>query len=121
MVVSQGHTTSQSLNLYVALALNTSLKLAFPLLFVPIAELSLPATSELKPKLGVRSGSGRKPGIRRVGLKAEIDTSPPLGSVKEAVSKRGLHQVGMWMHECSCWASFASFDCLGFLHISFIF
>ncbi|KAG5059328.1 hypothetical protein AAZX31_01G035500 [Glycine max] len=28
-------------------------------------------------------------------------------------SKRGLHQVGMWMHECHCGASSTSFDCLG--------
>ncbi|KAL2349352.1 hypothetical protein Fmac_003352 [Flemingia macrophylla] len=29
------------------------------------------------------------------------------------LSRRGLHQVRMWMHECRCGASFASFDCLG--------
>ncbi|XP_061360820.1 uncharacterized protein LOC133304772 [Gastrolobium bilobum] len=29
------------------------------------------------------------------------------------LSKRGLHQVGMWMHECHCGASSSSFDCLG--------
>ncbi|KAK7307176.1 hypothetical protein VNO77_40005 [Canavalia gladiata] len=29
------------------------------------------------------------------------------------LSKRGLHQVGMWMHECNCGPSCASFDCLG--------
>ncbi|RDX90671.1 Zinc finger MYND domain-containing protein 15, partial [Mucuna pruriens] len=29
------------------------------------------------------------------------------------LNKRGLHQVGMWMHECNCGASSASFDCLG--------
>ncbi|XP_004504502.1 uncharacterized protein [Cicer arietinum] len=28
-------------------------------------------------------------------------------------SKRGLHRVGMWMHECHCGASSASFDLLG--------
>ncbi|KAL9328117.1 hypothetical protein ACSQ67_003120 [Phaseolus vulgaris] len=29
------------------------------------------------------------------------------------LSNRGLHKVGMWMHECGCGASSASFDCLG--------
>jgi len=36
-------------------------------------------------------------------------------------SNRGLHKVGMWMHECGCGASSASFDCLGFPLIPFIF
>ncbi|CAL0311932.1 unnamed protein product [Lupinus luteus] len=27
------------------------------------------------------------------------------------LSKRGLHQVGMWMNECSCWASYDRFEC----------
>ena len=41
------------------------------------------------------------------------------------LSKRGLHQMGMWMHECRCGALSASFDCLGFfsyfLHILKLF
>ncbi|KAF7829416.1 zinc finger MYND domain-containing protein 15 [Senna tora] len=28
------------------------------------------------------------------------------------LANRGLHQVGLWMHECHCGASCASFDCL---------
>ncbi|KAJ7953691.1 Zinc finger MYND domain-containing protein 15 [Quillaja saponaria] len=29
------------------------------------------------------------------------------------LSKRGLHRAGMWMHECRCGASCASFNCSG--------
>ncbi|XP_044489312.1 zinc finger MYND domain-containing protein 15 isoform X2 [Mangifera indica] len=33
------------------------------------------------------------------------------------LSKRGIHRVGMWMYECCCGLSIASFDCTRFLLI----
>jgi len=83
----------QSSNLYVALVLDASLKPAFALNFVPmtdtrkIAAVDFPATPRVKPEPGVVPGSGQNPGIIRFGLRAEIDTSPPFGSVKEAVTR----------------------------------
>lgn len=87
-----------------ALVIDASLKPAFALSFVPmtdtrkLAAAGFPATSRVKSEPGVVPGSGQNPGIIRFGLRAEIDTSPPFASVKEAVIR--FEGTGPWTPFC---------------------
>nr|KYP73125.1 hypothetical protein KK1_005738 [Cajanus cajan] len=69
-----------------------------------------PDTTEVTSGFGFGTGSGQKPvqGIRRVGLRAEIDTSPPFGSVKEAVTR--FEGSEPWMPLCKFGEAYNSIE-----------
>lgn len=53
------------------------------------------AEEEHRDPVEIHVGVSQVPGIRRVGLRAEIDTSPPFGSVEEEVIRLGGR--GYWV------------------------
>lgn len=73
-----------------------SLNLHFVVLVGVMAEIP-EMTFEVRADKGCERGnSGNGFGVKEVNLRAEIDTSPPFGSVKEAVTR--FEGTGTWSH-----------------------